>query len=192
MKRFFKYFLVAVLTIGFVGNVNALLSKEDIDFENKVLKYNESTGTFDVVDTSSNLTIMYTDVQIADSESYDTLISAYNAYKDNPSETTLTAFSTQLTQNSDFAETDWSSTMPDTSSYVAGSTYVRWAKATNNETSTSTYSFGIIKVAGTTTDYSDTTTGSETNPDTGISPLYLIPVMAIFGSVLVFKKRRYE
>lgn len=190
MKRFFKYFLVAVLTIGFVGNVNALLSKEDIDFENKVLKYNESTGTFDVVDTSSNLTIMYTDVQIADAGGYDALISAYNAYRDNPTEETKTAFSTQLTQNSDFTETDWSSTMPDISSYVAGSTYVRWAKATNNETGTSTYSFGIIKVAGTTAGSS--TTGSATNPDTGINPLYLIPVMAIFGSVLVFKKRRYE
>lgn len=186
MKKMFKYLLITILTIGFIGNVNALISKDEIDFDNQVASYNEVSDTF-TINVSGNLTAGYYDVMISDDDLYDELMLAYNNFKDNPSEENKTLLSNILTTNfSNIGDSEWMDA-PSTS-YSKGSTYVRWLKVTNNETNTTTYSFGIHKEDGVNT----STGASTTNPDTGINALYLIPVMVVVGSVLVFKKRRYE
>lgn len=186
MNKIMKYFLITILTFVSLINVNAttILSKEEIDFDKQVIKYNANTDSFDLI-TTSNVTLKYYDVQIADSDTYNSLINAYNNYVDNPTDETKTLLYSELVLNSNIDETAWSSVPLNT--YTSGSTYLKWVQVTDNETGTITYSFGIYK------DATDTTTDiEETNPDTGISPLYLIPVMVIIGSTLVFKKRRYE
>lgn len=189
MKKMFKYLLITVLTFGFLSSVNALtLSKDDIDFDSQVAKYDESKDSFEIV-TSTNTTIQYNDVQIADG-STDELIDAYNKYKDDPTEENKTLLSSYLTAT-EIDDNLWSSTP--LTSYSAGSSYIKWAKVTDNENDKVTYSFGIHKETGTASNPSEENDPSEeTNPDTGINPLYLIPVMVVVGSVLVFKKRRYE
>ncbi len=187
MKKIVKYFLISILAFVSLCNVNAttILAKDEIDFDGQVVKYNSNTDSFDLV-TTSNVTLKYYDVQIADSDTYNSLIGAYNNYKDNPTDENKTLLYSELVLNSNIDETAWSS-VP-LNSYTAGSTYLKWVQVTDNETSSVTYSFGIYKDAST----SIITTDDEVNPDTGFNTLYLIPVMVVLGSVLVFKKRRYE
>ncbi len=184
MKRILKYFLVAVLTLSFAMGVNAeAIGKENIDFEGEMVTYDKTTGKFKAVITD-NTTLLYQDVQVGDSETAKELTNAYNAYLSSPTEENQTSLLVALgTEN--INDTEWSDTQK--TSLTSGILYVRWVKVTNSETNTTKYAFGLYKVAGETP-----TQQEEKNPSTGISPLYVIPVMAILGAGLVFKKRRYE
>lgn len=193
MKKMFKLFFVTILSFAFITSVYAVLSKDEIDFDNNYVQYNSDTGTFSVVATET-VTVKYQDIELANTTASDELIKAYNNYKDSKTEENKVALVVLLEEAESFSDANWEDSQKSVSELTSGTFYVRWAQITDSA-GTVKYAFGLYKVAGesNTSDSSTSNTSSEeTNPDTGFSPLYIIPVMAVLGTGLVFRRRRYE
>lgn len=193
MKKMFKLFFVTILSFAFITSVYAVLSKDEIDFDNNYVQYNSDTGTFSVVATET-VTVKYQDIELANTTASDELIKAYNNYKDSKTEENKVALVVLLEEAESFSDANWEDSQKSVSELTFGTFYVRWAQITDSA-GTVKYAFGLYKVAGesNTSDSSTSNTSSEeTNPDTGFSPLYIIPVMAALGTGLVFRRRRYE
>lgn len=197
MKKITKILLIAITFMSFSTiNVKAIESSE-IDFEGQIITYNEQTNEFNV--NYSNFQASYQWIKLADDGS--ALINAYNEYQDaliqyqsNSSDTTLEEAKNSAKSNlesllsiASIDESAWQETDVYYGDVYPGDKFVKWIKVINNEDSSVLYGFGIYA-----TENSNEVVEEPTNPDTGISPLYTVPVLLILGSTLIFKKRRYE
>lgn len=194
MKKMFKLFFVTILSFAFITSVYAVLSKDEIDFENKYVQYNSDTGTFNVVATET-VTIKYQDTILSNDTAINEVTTAYNNYKDSSTDANQVELVNMLARNAEsFSDADWEDSQDSVGDLTPGTFYVRWAQITDSA-GTVKYAFGLYKVAGesnTSNSSTSNTSSGETNPETGFSPLYIIPVMAVLGTGLVFRRRRYE